>query len=338
MLVGLTYDMRQDYMDLGLSEEELAEFDSPRTVEGIETALQDLGYQTERIGHVRNLVERLNAGDGWDLVFNICEGLGGYGREAQVPALLEAYGIPFVFSDPLVMALTLHKGMTKHVIRDLGLPTPDFAVVENSRDLARVDLPYPLFAKPVAEGTGKGITSASKIKDPEQLAKVCHQLLGRYGQPVLVETYLPGREYTVGIVGTGEAARVIAVMEVVLLENAEAEVYSYTNKEYCEDRVVYRLAQGLEGEKSGEVALACWRGLGCRDGGRVDIRVDSEGVPNFIEVNPLAGLHPEHSDLPILCNLAGMNFTSLINEIMQSALTRVQDRPRAARGGGAVGR
>jgi D-alanine-D-alanine ligase len=338
MLVGMTYDLRQDYMDLGLSEEDLAEFDSPRTVEGIETALRELGYQTERIGHVRHLAARLSAGDRWDLVFNICEGLGGYGREAQVPALLEAYGLPFVFSDPLVMALTLHKGMTKHVIRDLGLPTPDFVVVEDISAVAAIDLPYPLFAKPVAEGTGKGITAASKILDREQLHRVCGQLLAAYGQPVLVETYLPGREYTVGILGTGSAARVIAVMEVVLLANAEAEVYSYTNKEYCDDRVVYRLAEGPEAEKSGEVALACWRGLGCRDGGRVDIRVDGRGAPNFMEVNPLAGLHPEHSDLPILCNLAGVSFTQLIDSIMQSAVARFPglDQPvstRSAAGG-----
>ena len=337
MLVGMTYDLRRDYENLGLSEEELAEFDSPRTVEGIETALQDLGYQTERIGHVRNLVSRLNAGHGWDLVFNICEGLGGFGREAQVPALLEAYGIPYVFSDPLVMSLTLHKGMTKHVIRDLGLPTPDFAVVENSSDLRGIDLPYPLFAKPVAEGTGKGITAASKIGDREQLNRICTQLLVRYGQPVLVETYLPGREYTVGILGTGPAARVVAVMEVVLLAKAEAEVYSYTNKEYCDDRVLYRLAQGPEGQQAGQVALACWRGLGCRDGGRVDIRVDGSGVPNFMEVNPLAGLHPEHSDLPILCSLAGMNFNQLIDGIMQSALIRVPGQKQPASTGGAGG-
>lgn len=323
MKIGLTYDLRDDYAAMGFAGEDVAEFDSPRTVEAIEQTLQGLGWSTDRVGHLRNLVERLARGDRWDMVFNIAEGLGGFGREAQVPALLEAYGIPYTFSDPLTLTMTLHKGMAKHVVRDLGIPTPDFAVVESEDDLAQVALPYPLFAKPVAEGTGKGVTAASKIDTPDQLAAVCRNLLALYRQPVLVETFLPGREFTVGVVGGGRDAQVIGVMEIVLLERAESDVYSYHNKENCDDLVRYRLVDDDEARRAAAVALAAWNALGCRDAGRLDLRSDATGQPHFIEVNPLAGLHPEHSDLPILCGLAGVSFTELIDRIMMSALKRM---------------
>ena len=161
MKIGITYDLRDDYLAEGYGEEETAEFDHPRTIAAIEEALQSLGYETERIGHIRALARRLVADERWDMVFNIAEGLRGFGREAQVPALLDAWNIPYTFSDPLLLSLTLHKGMTKRVIRDLGIPTPDFAVVETPEEIATVVLPFPLFAKPVAEGTGKGVTAAS---------------------------------------------------------------------------------------------------------------------------------------------------------------------------------
>ena len=175
-----------------------------------------LGHQTDRIGNGRQLVDRLAAGDRWDLVFNIAEGLHGLAREAQVPAILDLYQIPYTFSDPMVLALTLHKGMTKAVVRDAGLATADFAVVERIEDVERVDLPMPLFAKPVAEGTGKGVTAASKIADRDALRRVCAELLAKFRQPVLIETFLAGREFTVGIVGSGPEAEVLGSMEVVL--------------------------------------------------------------------------------------------------------------------------
>lgn len=322
MKVGITYDLREDYLAEGYGEEETAEFDKPETIDAIKDTLESLGFETDRIGHVRNLVSRLAAGDRWDMVFNIAEGLAGYGREAQVPALLDAYGICYTFSDPLVLALTLHKGMTKRVIRDLGIPTADFAVVESEGDASGVRLPFPLFAKPVAEGTGKGITASSKISTPEELQAVCRRLLGEYRQAVLVETFLPGREFTVGIVGTGGEARVVGSMEVLLKTRAEPDVYSYTNKQRYEELVEYRPAADETAKDAERVALDAWRGLGCRDGGRIDLRCDASGRPNFIEVNPLAGLNPKHSDLPILSRFAGVSYKDLIAEIMRSAAIR----------------
>lgn len=323
MRVGLTYDLRADYLAAGYGEEETAEFDRPDTIDAIEGALQQLGYQTERIGRVQRLVEQLAAGRRWDFVFNIAEGLCGIGRESQVPAMLDAYEIPYTFSDPVVTGLTLHKGLAKHVLRDQGVPTAPFAVVETEADIDDVDLPFPLFAKPNAEGTAKGITPQSKVNDRAELREQCRHLLATFKQPVLVETFLPGREVTVGITGTGEDAEAIATLEILLLESAEAHAYTYVNKENCEELCRYKLADAEMTARAHALALRTWRGLGCRDGGRVDLRADATGELAVMEVNPLPGLHPEHSDLPILSTMAGMSYLELIRRIVDSARRRV---------------
>ncbi len=329
MKIGLTYDLRDDYLAMGYSEEETAEFDRISTVEALEGAIRACGHQTDRIGHARALVRRLAAGDRWDLVFNIAEGLRGVAREAQVPAILEVYGIPCTFSDPLVLALTLHKGMTKRVLRDAGLPTPAFAEITRIEDLDGLDLPYPLFAKPLAEGTGKGIDGQSVIRDAAQLKAVCADLLERFRQPVLVETYLPGREFTVGVVGTGEGSEVVGTLEIVLRKGAEGGAYSYVNKEYCEELVEYRpvFRDDPAVALAEDLSLAAWRVLGCRDGGRLDLRADETGRPQLIEINPLAGLHPEHSDLPMIATAVGMPYVELIRRIVDAAAERVGAEP-----------
>lgn len=338
MRIGLTYDLRSAYLAAGFGDEETAEFDRESTIDAIESALRELGHETERIGHLPDLMERLLEGASWDLVFNTAEGLRGFGRESEVPALLEAYGIPYTFADPLVSAVTLHKGIAKRVLRDLGVPTSDFRVVESDAEALAVDLPFPLFVKPVAEGTAKGIDSRSRVANRDDLVARCRELRDRFGQAVLVEPYLPGREFTTSIVGTGEKARVVGTLEVVLRAGAESHAYSYVNKENCEEFIDYGLAEGDLARECERIALAAWRGLGARDAGRVDLRADPEGRIQVLELNPLPGLHPEHSDLPIVCNAVGFEYLELIREIVDSAAERIprQDarplRPPRVRG------
>jgi D-alanine-D-alanine ligase len=322
MKIGITYDLRDDYRAAGFSDEETAEFDRAETIDAIADVLRRLGYDVDCVGNYEQVMRRLIAGDRWDLVFNIAEGLRGFGREGLVPSLLDAYGIPYTFSDPLVLSLTLHKAMAKRVVRDLGIPTPDFFVVDREKNEITGNFPFPLFAKPVAEGTSKGINAASRILNASQLTDVCNRLLRQFKQPVLVEKYLPGREFTVGIIGSGRQARVIGVMEVILKENAEDSVYSYTNKEQCEELVEYRIADDITAHRTEKMALAVWHGLGCKDAGRVDFRVDKKGLPNFMEVNPLAGLHPEHSDLCIIATKVGMTYQELLELILASTFER----------------
>jgi D-alanine-D-alanine ligase len=330
MKIGLTYDLREDYLRLGYDLESTAEFDHPATIEAIEAALVRLGHVTDRIGSVQELAHRLVEGDRWDLVFNIAEGANGVSREAQVPALLDAYRVPYTFSEPLACALTLHKAMAKRVVRDHEIPTPAFEVVEVPSDVDRIELPYPVFAKPVAEGSGKGIDAGSVVPDPTALDRVCRSLLSRYRQPVLVEAFLPGREFTVGILGTGDRASVIGVVEVEFRPEADGAIYSYSNKAHYEGRVRYRLVVDKAARKAGSVALAAWRALGCRDAGRIDLKADGCGQPQFLEANPLAGLDPVRSDLPIMCGLVGMSYNDLVARILDSALVHsaTDDAPR----------
>jgi len=333
MHVGLTYDLRAEYLAAGYTDEETAEFDQQGTIDALAGAIESLGHRVDRIGSARSLVNRLARGDRWDLVFNIAEGLAGYGREAQVPAILDVYGIAYTFAEPLAASVCLHKGWSKLIARAAGIPTADFAVIETTADVDRVTLPFPLLAKPVAEGTGKGVTPKSIVNSHAELTELSAALIDRYGQPVLVETFLPGREFTVGIVGTGAAARAVGSIEIVLRNNAEPDVYSYTNKEECESLVEYRhvtSADALVAEAE-RIARNAWIALACRDGGRVDIRCDGHGAPMFLEVNPLAGLHPTHSDLPMIATAVGMPYVELIRAIIDSAATRVpRARVRAA--------
>jgi len=323
MRIGLTYDLRADYLAMGMSEEESAEFDAEITIESLVNALTGLGHEVVRIGHIRALAERLVKGERWDAVFNICEGVQGYAREAQVPALLEAYNIPAVFSDPLTLALTLDKEWTKRIVRTAGVPTADFALIESPDDIAKVNLPFPLFLKPVAEGSGKGVNERSHVANVDELRTVATELLTRFRQPVLAETYLAGREFTVGITGTGADAAVLGVIEIKPTAKGTQSGYSYEDKEHWEHRITLHLVDDADARGAADVAVAAWRALRCRDGGRVDIRCDAAGRPHFLEVNPLAGLNPHHSDLCFLANFKGLSYQDLIGLIMTSFQKRL---------------
>ena len=322
MRIGVTYDLKSDYLALGHSEEDVAEFDSEVTIDAICDALAGQGWDVSRIGHGKNLVEKLARGERWDAVFNFCEGLKGLSREAQVPAILEAYDIPYVFSDPLTLAVTLDKAMAKRVARDQGVPTPDFAVIEKIADVGKIKLPYPLFLKPVAEGSGKGVNAKSRVTNLNELTCVATDLLNRFAQPVLAETFLPGREFTVGIIGTGDGAEVLGVSEIHQKDNYIGHGYGFENKNYWEDKVDILEADAASAKAAGDVALAAWRALRCRDGGRIDIRNDEHGKPHFIEVNPLAGLRPEYSDLCFIAKYRGLSYPQLIGRIMDAFLKR----------------
>lgn len=320
MKIGLTYDLRSWYLERGYTMDETAEFDKEETVAALEGELGRLGYQTVRIGNIFELVEKLAAGERWDIVFNIAEGLFGDGRESAVPALLDQYRIPYVFSGPVVMAVSLNKYLTRLVVAAGGVPVCPGIIANSVHDLDDLSsLEFPLFVKPVAEGTGKGITTRSLVKDRESLVSLVQELLTVYRQPVLVEEYLPGREFTVGITGNGADAKVTGGMEVICRDNLP---YSVEVKENYENYVTYRVYDEDIKKECDAVALGAWRALGAVDAGRVDMKADRHGRMCFIEANPLAGLNPVHSDLPMLSRLNGMEFGTLMEMIMDSAKKR----------------
>jgi D-alanine-D-alanine ligase len=349
MKLAFTYDLKSAWLARGLDAEAAAEFDSPRTIDAIAGHFESRGFGVDRVGGVHELLPRLARGERWDLAFNICEGFLGSGRESLVPALFEHAGVPCVFSDAAVLALCLRKDFCKQVVRDAGVATAAFAVLDRpptptlpreggGRSGAAAPPPpsrgrvgvggrlgtpaFPVFAKPVAEGTGKGVGLASRCETDRDLCRTTAALLEKFRQPVLVEAYLPGREFTVGIVGTGDAAEAIGCMEVTAKGNAPL-AYGYDEKQEWRARVHYTLADDDTARAAVDVALAAWRALGCRDAGRIDIRCDAHGQPHFIECNPLAGLNPEDSDLVIMGQLQGREPGWLYDRIMDAALTRL---------------
>ncbi len=329
MRVGFVYDAKEDYEALGVGAEETAEFDSAATIGGIEAALRRAGCEVVRVGRGQELARRLATGERFDLVFSIAEGLKGRSREAQVPALCELFDQPYAFSDPLTMAATLDKAVAKRLVRDAGVPTAAFAVLERASDARTAELRFPAFVKPLAEGTGKGCAGRSRVCNLGELEVEAGRLIAAFAQPVIVETYLPGREFTVGVLGTGAAAEIIAVMELIVGKAHEGGVYGFANKQSFGPHLDLQLADDAEARRAGELALAAYRALGCRDVGRVDLRSDAAGEPQFLEVNPIPGLTPGFSDLPMLTEMAGRSYDQLIRRILEEAAGRYGLSPPA---------
>jgi D-alanine-D-alanine ligase len=322
MRVALVYDLRNDYRALGFSEEAVAEFDSAETIDALADALKTLGCEPIRVGRGQELAARLATGERYDIVFSIAEGVKGRSREAQVPALCELFDQPYLFSDPLTLAASLDKAVAKRLVRDAGVPTPEFAVAQTSAAEVVGWDQFPAFVKPLAEGTGKGCEAGSVVRTPLELQAAVTGVIGRFHQPALIERFLGGREFTIGIAGNGADACVIGICEIVLKAHAEANVYSLHNKELCEDLVTYVCADDGEARLAGARALAAYMALECRDAARIDFRSDAAGDPYFLEANPLAGLNPWHSDLPILAAQNGISFVALIGMILDAGLAR----------------
>ena len=319
MKIGLTYDLRSWYLDQGYSMEDTAEFDKQETVDALETALKKMGFETEPVGNCFQLIEALAAGKRWDLVFNIAEGLYGDGRESVVPAILDQYKIPYVFSGPVIMGISLNKYLTRLIVSAAGVPVSPGMLISDTTDIKKCNLEYPLFIKPVSEGTGKGITEKSLVKTSADLKKMADWILTRFDQPALVEEYLPGREFTIGIIGSGDESVAIGGMEIECRDNLP---YSVEVKENYQQFCKYKPVDKDFDEECKTVALNVWKALGCVDAGRVDLKADRNGRICFLEVNPLAGLNPVHSDLPILSRLVGIEYQSLMEMIMKATLKR----------------
>jgi D-alanine-D-alanine ligase len=323
--VGITYNLKKDFtrqenqpIDL------LEEFDSEETVDAIRKALESEGHDVIKLGGDVGLIDRLRQAS-VDIVFNIAEGLQGRNREAHIPALLEFLNIPYTGSDPLTLSLTLDKAMAKRIVMSQEVPTPRFKKVERMEDLNDLDLRYPLFVKLCYEGSSKGVRLDSKILDPQTLREKAGRLFGTYGSPLLVEEFVSGPEFTVGILGN-EAPRVLGVMQIEIKGRPpEESIYSLEIKREWEEKVRYHCPPSIDPsllKKVEEVALRSYRALECRDVSRVDIRVGEGQTPYFLEINPLPGLSPVYGDLVIMAKSMGWDYTQLVKTILHHALKR----------------
>ncbi len=325
MRVGITYNLKKDFSPAeGQPIDALEEFDPEETIDAIDRVLGDEGHDVFKLGGGSGLIDRLRANP-VDMVFNIAEGQGGRNREAHIPALLEFLGIPYTGSDPLTLSLTLDKSMAKRVLASEGIPTPRFKKVEKSGELEGLTLPYPLFVKLCYEGSSKGVRLDSKVRDLRSLEEKTRWLLETYRSPVLVEEFIQGPEFTVGILGN-ESPSVLGVMQIEIKGVPPGEaIYSLEVKREWEEKVRYLCPPPIDAsllKRIEEVALRSYRVLECRDVSRVDIRVGRDGEAYFLEINPLPGLSPAYGDLPIIAGRMGWTYDRLVKTIFHHALKR----------------
>lgn len=369
MRIGIAFDLKTDFIPGSpLFDEEkdapppdlYEEYDAEETIEAISGALAQRGHEPVPLGGGRKFVTNL-LHNGIDFVFNMSEGHGGRSREAHVPAVCEMLNVPYSGSDPLTLALTLDKEMTKRVVLTAGVATPKFAVVRPGARLARRehalagaahrghradpetaippanghmaldDIEFPVLVKPVHEGSSVGVRKSSRASNDRELVAEIRRIHRDYDQPALIEKFVEGPEYTVGILGNGKSARLIGAMEIRPKRGAPEEfVYSLELKRNWREEVEYRvnppMAPGAR-KALEDAARTVYEVLGCRDVSRLDFRMDGDGVPCFLEVNPLPGLNPESSDLPILAYGAGWTYDDLVGGVLDHALERCGKNP-----------
>ncbi len=349
MKIGLTCDIRSSATDPHSSASDATgatsaewlddveeEFDSPETIQILTNVLESFGHEVELLGDGIELLRRLVDGSRPDLVFNFAEGIGsGRSREARVPAVLEMLDIPYTGSDPLTLAVTLDKPCAKQLVRSAGLATPDWLLIDGDvghfhRRLATMSLP--VIVKPACDGSSKGINDTSLVEDSDRLIDVVEQMASHYRQPVLVEEFIAGDELTVGIVGH-RPQQVLGVMRVTpraatnrpFVYGLEFKRDVNTVRYECPAKISAGDMRAVEA-----AALAVWQALGCRDVARIDFRLRNH-VPYFLEVNPLPGLNPNTSDLPIMARAMGIEHRELISRIVDAAITRLGETAAGAR-------
>jgi D-alanine-D-alanine ligase len=331
MRIGITYDLKwegdgSETALAGAPDDSQEEFDSPSTIEAIAGVFRGLGCKVRKLGDGRELLELLLA-EPPDFVFNIAEGHGvGRCREARVPAVLEMLGIPYSGSDPLTLSAALDKDLAKRLVQSAGLAVPGALVVAPDSDLATLNLdesPFPAILKPAWEGSSKGIRGSCLVDNAAHLSEVLQTMRQGYKQPILIEEFIQGPEVTVGIVGNHEP-KILGVMSVEPRKKTERFVYSLEIKRDFQRLIQYECPPRLPTSTIRAIekaALRAYGALDCRDVARVDFRV-RDGVPYFLEINPLPGLNPETSDLVILARLIGWSYAQLIEAILQAALQR----------------
>jgi D-alanine-D-alanine ligase len=330
MRIGLAFDLKDAVKPVipseGQPEDALEEYDSYETVKGIAAAIESKGHSTVLLGGGRDFLVNIQK-EKVDLVFNIAEGLGNYrSREAQIPGILEMLGIPYTGSDPLALAVSLDKSITKKLAALNGVTTPKWQTISDLNELAGVDwtgFRFPIFVKPLHEGSSKGIRNISKIDDRDQANRIITSLIERYHQEVIVEEFIYGDEITTGVIGN--PPRILGIMRVIPRRADPDFVYSLEVKRDWENLVDYECPARLPKEvldRISEAAIRVFNTLGCRDISRVDFRIGADGTPYFLEINPLPGLNPKSGDIVIMSGKMSWTYPALVTAIVEAALKR----------------
>lgn len=330
LTVGIIYNLKKG-LKTNVPDSE-AELDNIDTVHAIQSALESKGHKTLLIEADEALPDKLR-NERIDIAFNIAEGLIGRGREAQVPAMLNFFGIPYTGSDETTLCIALDKALTKRLISSYKIRTPKSILLSSKTSIAAASLHYPVIIKPNAEGSSKGISDVSIVKNKNELCELAKRNLSLYKQDMLAEEYIEGREFTVGILGNGNEAKVFPPMEIIYKKETQEQyhVYSYNVKQNYKDYIDYKCPADITEEQQKEMmklSSKIFNILGCLDFARVDFRMSKEGKIYFIEVNPLPGLAPGYSDYPMLAEFCDVAYIDLINSILEAALKRLSTADR----------
>lgn len=321
MLIGIVCELQEQPPALAGSRDMdvTAEFATAWEVEQLAATLAELGHQATVIGDMAALVRFLGCGGAVDLVFNYAAGIWGRAREAQVPALLEALRVPCTGADAWTLTICIDKAIIKRLWHDAGLPTPPFRLIHQVADLAGAAEAlggFPVFVKPAHEGSSKGISPRSLVHTPAALHDQAVSLLAHY-RPLLVEPYLPGREFSVGVLGSGLRADVLGVVEIV---HGAAHLVDLASKKAWTPHTFQPVTDAVLHDELGWLGLQAYRAADCRTIGRVDVRMDRTGQPQLLEINPNPGLHPTRSAMPAMARMAGWPYSRLIAHLVDQAL------------------
>lgn len=331
--VALTYNLKpEEKKGHFFDEDEFAEWDTIETINAVRDALSidnDVILIEANIDCYNNLIYHKP-----DIVFNIAEGKKGFSREAFVPALCEFLGIPFTGSDSLTLSSTLHKARTKQILSFFNIPSPNYQLIKNESEIESYIFNFPAIVKPVAEGSSKGIYNKCLVYNSKDLKEIVISTLNSYNQPCIIEEFLPGREFTVALIGNGNNLIVLPIVEINFsaLPIDLAPIYSYEAKWIADTKDnpldIFTCPAHLEKEledKIIDIAKATFNALECKDWARIDIRLDKDSIPNIIEINPLPGILPDpasNSCFPKAARAAGLDYNSMINKVLLEGLKR----------------
>jgi D-alanine-D-alanine ligase len=330
LAIGLAYDLLGSHPGgPGAPPDADAEFEPEATVEALEAAISQLGHRPVRLGNPHALLAQAGKGEvpTLDAAVTIAEGFGTRNREAWVPVLLEMLAVPTIGSDALTLSLSLDKAWTKDVVAAAGVPVAPHLSVRSRSELPGRTLPgaFPLFVKPRWEGTAKGIAATSRVEDPDALAREVERVVRAYRQPVLVEPFLSGAEYTVTLIGNSPP-RPLPVLQRALEQDTGIGLHALERHATASNRTLrHRLPGALNPvleERLGELAQRAFDALECRDFARADFRLDAEGEPRFLEMNPLPTFSPDGS-FGILAELLGRPLPDLLAEVIKGGLSRL---------------
>ena len=328
MRVGLAYDLKQSVKVEKLAPDDaLEEYDSPTTIEYIRKAIEGAGHTTVKLGGGKEFLENVMR-EPVDIVFNISEGRGNHrSREAQVPSVLEMLDIPYTGSDPECLAVSLDKPLTKSLAKLAGVRTPEWVEIKNEAELENArwqNFPFPAIVKPIWEGSSKGVHNNSLADNPSQAKEIVKELLDTYHQPVMVEQFIDGDEITVGVIGNQPNEKIVGMMKIIPRKQKARFVYSVEVKRDWRNLVDYEAPAQIP-EKTRKIieqdALKTYRMLSCRDFSRIDFRVDKNGIPYMLEINPLPGLG-DYSDLILMAQRVGLTHEGIIVAVLNAALER----------------